>query len=75
MRVLDGDIVMTQHRLIAAMEARLASMPPQQKERYFAVLSALVAKLEDPQKSLKQVLQEMFQEAAALIVAELQGEG
>lgn len=71
-RVLDSDIVMTHERFIAAMEARLGTMPPDQKERYFAVLSTLVNKLEDPQKSLREILQEMVNEAAALVFAELQ---
>lgn len=71
-RVLDADIVLTQQRFVAAMEARLGAMPLEQKERYFAVLSALVAKLEDPNKTLRQILQEMMSEATTLILAELQ---
>lgn len=74
-RVLDNDIVMAQQRFIAAMEARLGAMPLDQKERYFAVLSALVSKLEDPEKSLREILQEMVNEAAALVFAELQAGG
>lgn len=74
-RALDTDIVFTQQRFVAAMEARLRAMPVEQKERYFAVLSALVAKLEDPNKSLRQVLQEMVNEAATLVLAELQASG
>jgi hypothetical protein len=69
---LDSEIVFTQQRFIAAMEARLPHMLPEQKERYFAVLSALVAKLEDPQKSLRDILQEMMSEAAGLVLSELQ---
>ncbi|MCX8073426.1 MAG: hypothetical protein N3C12_13385 [Candidatus Binatia bacterium] len=74
-QVLEGDILLAQQRFVTAMEARLATMPREQKERYFAVLSALVAKLEDPQKSLREILQEMFHETASLIFAELQGQG
>ena len=69
---LDSDIKMTQERFVAAMEDRLAEMPLETKERYFAVLSLLVAKLEDPAKPLPQILQEVVAEGATMVMAELQ---
>lgn len=69
---LDADIRMTQERFTAAMEARLVEMPSETKERYFVVLSLLVGKLEDPAKSLSEILQEVVAESATLVMAELQ---
>jgi len=69
---LDSDICMTQERFCEAMETRLAEMPLGTKERYFAVLSLLVAKLEDPSKELHQILHEMVAEAATIVMAEIQ---
>ena len=43
------------------------------KERYFAVLSVLVAKLETSDKSMRDIMQEMMSEAASVILQELQG--
>ena len=71
-RMLDSDIQLTHERFVTAMVTRLGEMPGETKERYFVVLSALVAKLETPEKSLRDVLQEMMAEAAGLIMAELQ---
>ena len=45
-------------------------MSLQTKERYFAVLSTLVAKLEAPEKSLREIAQEMVAEAASMILLE-----
>jgi hypothetical protein len=56
---------------VAAMNARLPTMPLEQKERYFAVLSVLVAKLEAPTKSLREILQEMMTEAATYVFQEI----
>jgi len=69
---LDSDICMTQERFTLAMEARLTQMPLETKERYFAVLSILVAKLEDDSKGLNQILQEVVAESATMVMAELQ---
>jgi hypothetical protein len=69
---LDSDIVITHERFVAAMDERLEQMGLDTKERYFAVLSLLVGKLEDPGKSLQEILQEMVAEAATLIMAEMQ---
>ena len=69
---LDGDILITHDRFIAVMKRRIGEMPLDSKERYFAVLSLLVAKLEDPSKDLAGILQEMVGEAASIVMAELQ---
>jgi ABC-type Zn uptake system ZnuABC Zn-binding protein ZnuA len=71
LKALEADIRLTQERFIEAMNARLGQMSPETKERYFAVLAMLVAKLEDPSKALQQVLQEVVGEAASLVMAEL----
>ena len=68
---LDSDIGMTHERFVAAMEARLPSMSLEMKETYFAVLSNLVAKLEDADKPLRDILQEMMVEAGSLIMQQL----
>jgi hypothetical protein len=68
---LDADIRVTHERFVSAMGERLGEMGLETKERYFAVLSALVGKLETPEKPLRDVLQEMVAEAASLIFAEL----
>ncbi len=68
---LENDITMTHERFIEAMEERVPLMPMEQKERYFAVLSILVSKLEDPAKSLRDVLSDMMVEAANLIMEEM----
>jgi len=69
---LDADVLLTHERFVAAMAERLGEMPLDTKERYFAVLSLLVAKLEDPSKNLAGILQEMVAEAAGIVMAELQ---
>lgn len=70
--VLEADIRMTQERFCVAMEARLASIEADSLERYFAVLSKLVAKLEDPERSLGQIMNEMMAETASVIMQEMQ---
>ena len=70
-RDLDNQVHMTHDRFVTAMNARLPTMPLEQKERYFAVLSALVAKLEEPAKPLREVLQEMMAEAATYVFQEM----
>ena len=72
-RDLEGQLRMTHDRFVAAMNARLPTMPLEQKERYFAVLSSLVSRLEDPAKSLKTILQEMMAEAAPYLFREING--
>ena len=70
---LERQIHMTHERFTAAMNARLPAMGSEQKERYFAVLSSLVARLEDADKPLKVVLQEMMAEAAPYLFREMNG--
>ena len=50
-RALDGDIAMAHERFVRAMEARLPTLELASKERYFAVLTSLVGKLEMPEKT------------------------
>ena len=69
---IDNDIQMTHERFVDAMAERVPQMPLEQKERYFAVLSILVTKLEDPTKNLRDILSEMMVEAASLIMEEMQ---
>ena len=68
---LDKQILATQQRFQQVMKARLAKMSVESKERYFAVLSVLVSKLEDPHKSLREVLQDVVIESAPYIAQEL----
>lgn len=70
-QALDSDITMAHQRFLTAMEARLARMDVELKELYFAVLSALVAKLEEQEKPLRDVLREMMAESAHLVLREL----
>jgi len=69
---LDRQIVATHRRFVKAMDGRLGSMSADTKERYFAVLSSLVAKLETSEKPMRDIMQEMMGEAANLILQELQ---
>ncbi len=68
---LENQVRMTHDRFVDAMNARLPTMTFEQKERYFAVLSGLVGRLEDADKSLKTVLQEMMAEAAPYLFQEI----
>jgi hypothetical protein len=68
---LDRQIVATHRRFVKAMDGRLAHMGADTKERYFAVLSVLVAKLEDVDKPLREVMQEMVSEAGHMILQEM----
>ncbi len=68
---LERQIIATQKRFQKAMKTRLARMSVASKERYFAVLSSLVAKLEDPDKPLREVLREVMLESAPYIAQEL----
>ena len=70
---LDRQVAATHRRFVKAMDARLPAMPPETKERYFAVLSALVGKLETPEKPLREILHEMVNEAGSAILAEMYG--
>ena len=68
----DRQIAATHKRFVKAMNSRLDAMSLETKERYFAVLSKLTAKLEEGEKSLRDVMQEMMAEAASLILQEMQ---
>jgi len=68
---LDKQLLATHKRFQKAMEARLAHMSLESKERYFAVLSLLVQKLEDREKPLREVLQDVMIAAAPHIAQEL----
>jgi len=70
-RALDGDIAMVHERFVVAMEARLPTLELASKERYFAVLTALVAKLEAQEKTMREVLSEMMAEAGRHLMEEL----
>ena len=70
-RALDGDIVMVHERFVRAMEARLPTLELASKERYFAVLTILVGKLETPEKTMRDVLGEMMAEAGRHIIEEM----
>ena len=72
-RDLADQIRMTHERFTRAMNGRLTAMTLEQKERYFAVLSGLVARLEDGEKALKTILQEMMAEAAPYLFHEING--
>ena len=68
---LEKQIIATHKRFQKAMQARLAYMSVPSKERYFAVLSLLVTKLEDAEKPLRDVLQDVLIESAPYIADEL----
>jgi hypothetical protein len=72
-RDLDRQILTAHRRFVKAMDGRLGSMGLETKERYFAVLSTLVAKLETSEKPMREVMQEMIAEAAHFILQEMQG--
>ena len=69
---LEAEIRMTQERFCLAMEARFPNIEGDSLERYFAVLSKLVLKLEDPDRSLGQIMNEMMAETASIIMQEMQ---
>jgi hypothetical protein len=70
---LANQIHMTHERFVVAMDERVPIMTLEQKERYFAVLSGLVSRLEDATKPMKAILQEMMAEAAPLLFREING--
>lgn len=70
-QALDSDIVMTHERFVQAMEARLPTLELASKERYFAVLTILVTKLESTDKSMRDVLVEMMAEASRHLMEEM----
>ncbi len=68
---LERDIFAVHERFLVAMETRVPAMSLETKERYFAVLSSLVGKLETRGKDLRQILQEMMAESVAIILQEI----
>jgi len=70
-RALDGDIAIAHQRFVRAMEARVPDLEMASKERYFAVMTSLVTKLEDPGKNMRQILSEMMAEAGRHLMEEL----
>lgn len=72
-RDLNKQILAAQQRFQKAMKERLPRMTLESKERYFAVLSMLVTKLEDHNKPLRSVLQEVLFESAPHIAQEISG--
>jgi len=68
---LNSDIAMTHERFVAAMASRLPTMSLAMKETYFAVLANLVGKLEDEDKPLRRILEEMMMESSALILQQM----
>lgn len=72
MQALIGDIEMTHERFVVAMSNRMPQIEADSLERYFAVLSKLVSKLEDDAKAFPEILNEMFAETAGIIMLEMQ---
>lgn len=70
---LERQIAATHERYVLAMTARVKDMTREQKERYFAMLSAVTVRLEDPSKPLRTVAQEAVGELVPILVAEIQG--
>lgn len=70
-RALDGDIVMAHQRFVQVMESRLPTLETPSKERYFAVLTVLIGKLEDADKTMRDVLVEMMAEAGRHLMEEM----
>jgi len=67
---LDSDIALVHERFVTAMQQRLPRMPLATKERYFALVSTLVGKLEVPEE-LRDIVQEMMSTAAAILMQEM----
>jgi hypothetical protein len=68
---MEKQIAITHKRFVKAMEARFPAMSLDSKERYFAVLSLLVTKLEETERPLREVLQDVVIESAPYIAQEL----
>ena len=70
----DRQIGEMHEHFVATMTSRLPGMTAEQKERYFAILSAVTGKLQDRDKSMKQIAQEAIFELAPMLMAEMTGE-
>ena len=69
---VDRLIVTAHKRFVKAMDGRLDSMSPELKDTYFSVLSKLVTKLETDHKGLREIAQEMMNEAMGEVLQVLQ---
>ncbi len=65
---LDRQIASSHKRFVKAMDERLGGMSADTKEAYFVILTKLVTKLEDADKPLKEILQEMMAEAMSEVL-------
>jgi len=70
---VDKQIATAHRRLVKAMDQRVPPMEAAFKERYFALLSSVVAKLELADKPLKDVVQESMADAMSFVLQEMQG--
>jgi ATP-dependent Zn protease len=70
---LDRQIAATHRRFVKAMEERVTAMTDETKEAYFALLSKLVEKLENPERALREIVQEMMAEAMTELLHLMQG--
>lgn len=70
----DREIGAMHEHFVATMTARLPKMTVAQKERYFAILSAVTRKLEDRDKTMKEIAQEAIFELAPMLMAEMTGD-
>ena len=57
---LDKQIAALHKRFVKAMEERMGPVSSDTKEAYVAILLKLVAKLEAPEKPLREIFQEMM---------------
>jgi hypothetical protein len=70
-KLLLTQLAPTHERFAALMQERMEHAELADLERYFALLSTLVTKLEDGHKPLRDVMREMASEYAAAILLEL----
>lgn len=70
-KLLLSQLGSTHERFGRLMESRMSTAEVEDLERYFALLNTLVAKLENEDKPLREVLREMAAEYAAAILLEL----
>jgi hypothetical protein len=70
---LGREILTTHERFSTAMAARLPLMDLEQRERYLALVSLLVAKLEQIDKPMRLVLRETAAEVLPILMQELSG--
>ncbi len=66
-----GEIARMHEHFVELMNDRLGEVDVSDLERYFALMSNLVAKLEHRDKALRDVAREMVAESASWVMAEL----